>query len=168
MNTTESKQIGGWLILVAIGLVISPFRLLLESIETFKPLFQPGVWGALATYNPLLAYFCVLEIIGNTVIGCAILYTIYLFFTKNKHFPISYILVTIVHLVWVLLDAVIASKIDPSIESFDKDTMQTLIKSALSACIWVPYMLVSTRVKETFTLSRLTIVEGDKPNALAP
>lgn len=156
MNNIESKKIGGWLICVAIGLVISPFRILLNAIETFKPLFQPGLWEALNTYNPMLAYFCVFEIMMTSLIFGAILYTIYLFFTKNINFPKFYILITLVPLVWFLVDVIIASKIDPSIEAFDNDTISTLIKSVLSACIWVPYMLVSTRVKETFTLSHLS------------
>ena len=37
-----------------------------------------------------------------------------------------------------------------SIPLFDEQTMRSLVSSAVGICIWVPYMLSSVRVKNTF------------------
>ena len=38
----------------------------------------------------------------------------------------------------------------PEEEIFDPDTLNTLIRSIICGIVWVPYMLVSKRVKATF------------------
>jgi len=43
------KGLGGWLILVGIGVVLSPIRLLGLIIQVYKPIFEDGTWEALTT-----------------------------------------------------------------------------------------------------------------------
>ncbi|HCK0618515.1 hypothetical protein CGI93_23190 [Vibrio parahaemolyticus] len=57
METTEVSEIneplkiGGWLILIAIGVVIAPVRLLYFVGVTYPSIFIDGTWEVLTTYG---------------------------------------------------------------------------------------------------------------------
>ena len=60
MMSREPKGIGGWLILPSIGLLISPFVLIVQLQDLMRSVFAPGVWAALTShkspaYHPLWA-----------------------------------------------------------------------------------------------------------------
>ena len=73
-----------------------------------------------------------------------------LFLLKRSNLPILivsfYLLVNIV----LVLDYFIAHSIDPSEEIFNVD----VIKTTIATLIWVPYFLMSERVKKTFVIQR--------------
>ena len=48
-DNNELKGLGGWLVLVGIGVVISPIRLLVTLVPTYKPIFEGGTWEAITT-----------------------------------------------------------------------------------------------------------------------
>jgi hypothetical protein len=48
-DNNELKGLGGWLILVGIGVVLAPVRLLITLVKTYKPIFEDGIWEALTT-----------------------------------------------------------------------------------------------------------------------
>jgi len=80
----------------------------------------------------------------------ASLYLVYLFFTKNRFFPKFYILIAISSIIFIIIDAWLVTKVLPSEPMLDEETMRELTRALISAAIWVPYMLVSKRVKATF------------------
>ena len=60
MATPEPSGIGGWLLLPAIALIISPLRMIYEFHQTFFDLLRPAVWISLLStkspnYSPVLA-----------------------------------------------------------------------------------------------------------------
>ncbi|MFC3282645.1 DUF2569 domain-containing protein [Litchfieldella rifensis] len=149
------KGLGGWLILVGLGVVINPIRLLVTLIPTYKPIFEDGIWEALTTsgsavYNPYFSYLLVGEIAFNIIILSISIYLIYLFFSKHYLFPRIYIGIVTASLIFVPLDAWLVTKIFPGMPMFDPDTTKEFVRSLIVAVIWVPYMLVSKRVRATF------------------
>ena len=149
------KGLGGWLILVGIGVVLSPIRLLGLIIQVYKPIFEDGTWEALTTvgsesYNEFWAPLLITEMIYNALMVIASLYLVYLFFTKNRFFPKFYILIAISSIIFIIIDAWLVTKVLPSEPMLDEETMRELTRALISAAIWVPYMLVSKRVKATF------------------
>ena len=44
LKTNEINGLRGWLILVGIGLVFAPFRLIFTVIQTYAPIFKDGTW----------------------------------------------------------------------------------------------------------------------------
>jgi hypothetical protein len=157
-NNNEPKGLGGWLVLVGIGVVISPIRLLTTLVPTYKPIFEDGSWEALTmvgseAYTPYFGSLLIGEIIFNTIIVAASIYLIYLFFSKHYLFPKFYICIVAASLIFIPFDAWIVTKIFPSEPMFDPETTKEFMRSLIAGVIWVPYMLVSKRVQATFVES---------------
>jgi len=151
---TDSRSIGGWLILVAFGVVTRPFYLLLSLYPMYKNMFAPEQWEILRTagrmaYGPFFIPFIYTELIINVLFILAAIYQIYLFVTKDQRFPRFFIILMLASLTFILMDAWIGGII---IEEpiFDTETINEILRIGIPSMIWIPYMLYSERVKETF------------------
>ena len=74
----------------------------------------------------------------------------YKFFALSRSFPKWYIGITLFSLVFIVAGAFIIKLILPNEPVFDSDTTGEIMGGVIMAVIWVPYMLVSKRVKATF------------------
>lgn len=165
-HDNKLKGLGGWLILVGIGVVINPIRLLVTLVPTYKQIFETGAWEALTVensefYNPYFSSLLIGEITYNTIIIVTSTYLIYLFCSKHYLFPKLYIGIVAVSLIFIPLDAWVVTKVFPGEPIFNPDATKEFIKTFLSGIVWIPYMLVSKRVKATFvesTPNKKTIV----------
>ena len=154
---SEEKKlegIGGWLILVAIGIVVTPIRIVMLIMTTYPEIFSTGTWEALTTqgsetYNPLWAPIIIGEILINFGLILVWLYMAYKFFTKSRDFPKWYIGIAVFSLVFIVADAFVVKLVLPNKPVFDPDTIKELVRSVIMVVVWVPYMLVSKRVKAT-------------------
>jgi len=147
--------LGGWLTLVGLGVVLSPLRLLAEVPSSFLPIFNDGTYAFLTTpgteaYHPFWSVFIWGEISFNTVIFVASLYLAYLYFSKKTLFPKFYIWIAVGSLAFILLDAVLIKVVLPNEPIFAPDTIKEVARSGIVILVWVPYMLLSKRVKATF------------------
>ena len=152
----EQTKIGGWLILVGIGLLIAPPRMLMIIVPTYQEVLQSDVWAMLAVpggllYHPLWAPILIGEVATNTLLFIVRLILIIMFFRKKRFSPKAYVIVAICTLTFILVDAAAVKVVLPDEPMFDPDTMKEVIRSLVSVLIWCPYMLVSKRVKATFT-----------------
>jgi len=149
------EGIGGWLILVAIGIIVTPIRLIVLMMSTYPEIFSTGVWEALTTqggeaYSPLWAPVLIGEILINSGMLLIWLYMAYLFFSKKVVFPKWYIGLVVFSLAFIIADAFAIKLVLPSEPVFDPDTIKELMRSLFMVVVWVPYMLISKRVKATF------------------
>jgi magnesium-transporting ATPase (P-type) len=147
--------LGGWLILVGLGVVFSPLRLLAEVPKTFLPIFNDGTYDVLTTpgtdaYHPFWSTYIWGEIFFNTVIFIASIYLAYLYFSKKTLFPKFYIWLAIGSLAFIIIDAMLIKVVLPNEVIFDPETMKEVARSGIVVLVWVPYMLLSKRVKATF------------------
>ena len=151
----ELRGLSGWLIFVGIGVIFSPIRLLAIYVPLYQPIFSDGTWEAVTTvgsevYNPLWGPLLIGEIIYNSAMVAVSIYLIYLFFSKSYLFPKIYIGIVAVSLIFILLDTWLISFIVPDEPMFDPETTKEFARMLVNGVIWVPYMLVSKRVKATF------------------
>jgi len=154
-NNDELKGLSGWLILVGLGVILSPIRLLFTYVPMYKPIFEDGTWEALTTvgsqaYNVLWAPILIGEMALNFIIVAASIYLIYLYFSKHYLFPKLYIGIVAISIVFIPLDAWVVTKVLPSEPMFDPETTKEFIRTLIVGLIWIPYMLISKRVKATF------------------
>jgi len=146
------KPIGGWLILVAIALITTPFYFL--SIIISDDIILNGDWLQFLNPNSIifdlsLGLLIFVEFIVN--MGFLVFYTlaIFLFLKKRSSFPKVFIYLLICNTIFIILDNMIVYIIAPSSLNED-ETIKEVLYSIIRAGIWVPYFLLSERSKETF------------------
>jgi hypothetical protein len=155
MDQKELQGLGGWLILVGIGVIIAPFYTLFQAFLTFQPIFSEGIWEILTTpgsdaYHPLWQPILIGEIVINVSLVLVLVYIVFLFFSKKRSLPSWYVAVLLFTPIFIAADAFALKLILPNEPVFDPETTRNFAQSAIGAAIWVPYMLVSKRVKATF------------------
>lgn len=151
----ELEGINGWLLLVGLGIIISPFLIVYTVYPVYEEIFSTEIWEVLTNpayeaYNPLWAPIIYAEVAVNGFMLLVWLYVAYLFFTKRRSFPKWYIFIMIFGLVFLLLDAWAYTWVVPDEPMFDPSTLKELTRSLIGTFIWVTYMFVSKRVQVTF------------------
>jgi transglutaminase-like putative cysteine protease len=148
--------LGGWLILVAIGIVLRPVLILTTIVSTFHTYVNLDTWHVLtaadsASYQPSYAVIAPAEMVVNIVLLVGTLLLAALFFGRRRAFPrvmIGFLvlqLATTIFEIWAT-HALTTTSVADHVSRY-RDTFQ----AALAAAIWIPYFLVSRRVKLTFT-----------------
>lgn len=147
-KTTSKEGIGGWLILVLIALIVTPLRLSFTLIKDFIPLFKS--MPSLAAF-PELQTMIYVETFGNIIFIVFSIVLLIVMVNKDRRFPLLVIIFYVSNLIFVVGDAIIASQIEV-LSSFVNtgDSMKEIARSFVGTVIWVPYMLLSSRVKNTF------------------
>ena len=143
------EGLSGWLILVGLGLVLSPFIILRGVIATNYPLLMNAKYQPFLESHPALHGLILFEIASNlcfVAVDCALLY---LFFKKKRSFPTYMILYMAFHVLVLFGDMAAAHMILPAAK-ISIQTTTSIFRAAASAAIWIPYFLVSRRVKVTF------------------
>jgi hypothetical protein len=135
--------IGGWLILVAIGLAIGPlFRLhgiYLDSRLLFGSRFQAAM-----NSKPGLEAIIFFELVTNSFFLAYNVLLNFLFYSKRRSFPMFMIFNLAAQFVAILIDHLWAMHFGPANQGF------FVFQALVAALIWIPYMLNSIRVEQTF------------------
>jgi len=152
----KPSGLGGWLVLVGAGLILSPLMITVLMVKTIAPIVRDGSWEAISSassdvYNPALVAFFACELLVNLGFVVASVWLLVLFFRRSRKFPSLFVAYCVVNLAFVVLDAWIVSWLLPEIPMDDED-MREMARTVLNCLIWVPYMLRSRRVKNTFVV----------------
>ncbi|RDX37009.1 DUF2569 domain-containing protein [Kangiella sp. HD9-110m-PIT-SAG07] len=150
------KGLGGLLIFVGIGIVINSILISYQLSQDLFPMISNGSLAVLSDpsseyYTEGFAALFYAELVLNIALLIAELGLLFLFFYKHKFFPTSFIVVIALTPFITLLDAIMVNKVIPEVPIFDPETILSLVSSIGYAAIWIPYMLISERVKKTFT-----------------
>jgi hypothetical protein len=143
--------IGGWLILPIIGLVVTLFRGLLTLLDV------AGLGGMSDRLTQAQMIFVIGEIIGNFLVQFLLpLVLLVLVAQKKRSFPRLYIIWAVLAAVFLVGDLLLANILFREVfasgaaELLDRDTLRALFSTGILVVVWVPYMLNSRRVKNTF------------------
>lgn len=152
---TGPQGIGGWLILIAIGVVLGPIVLLGTTLPIVFDLAAIENWSILTnpnskSYVPYFVELVIGEMTANALLFIASLWMAVLFFTKHRWFPRVYISYVLASTLILIADTYAVSVVLPDMPAFDEETVRGFISSAITLFIWVPYLLLSRRVKNTF------------------
>ncbi|MEP4534622.1 MAG: DUF3857 domain-containing protein [Cyclobacteriaceae bacterium] len=146
----EDKPIGGWLVLPAIGLVISPFVL---GYQIFNAdYFNAAIWSQ--SYSGLTSdtfgfkLFLALELVVNILLLIFTLLVLIQFFQRRTSLPLIISVYYSVNFVIPLFDSLAADFFFGV--SIAKEDITNLVKSFVAVAIWVPYFNISERSKSTF------------------
>ena len=146
--------IGGWLLLVAVGVCLTPIRIAADIVKGLHPL-EPATWHVVTTpgtraYHPLFGPLIVGELVVNAALLLWALVILYLFFAKRRSFPVVMIPFMITRVVIQAADLGVALMIPAAAASIGPATYGGLASGILVTLIWVPYLIKSRRVEATF------------------
>ena len=154
LNTIEPNGLGGWLACIGIGLIISQIYLLNNLTDSLS-FFSTVEWDTLTTpgtesYNPLFVPLAIFEF--STNLGFIVLgfWVLTLFARESANFPKLYIWYMVVSLIIYVSDIWFVSFVLPSMKTFNPTTTAELSMNLIKIGIWVPYILLSKRVRNTF------------------
>jgi hypothetical protein len=154
----EPREFGGWLILVGLGIVLAIVfaitryfaagfapHAIFEWILVGKTMTSPEPYPNEKFWNVVVA--------GETAvnIGAVIawIYLAFLFYRKRKNFPVLYACALAINVGMQIFNANLLGAGVPGGDPPDA-TITTVGGSVITAAIWIPYILISKRVKATF------------------
>jgi len=157
MATRSDKLngISGWLILVAIGIVLTPIRIAVVVLPMYTGIFTNGTWEVLTyanggLYDPFWAPILIGQIVINVGLIGLWLYVASIFFSKQAIFPKVFIGTLILSMAFIIIGAFALTLVMPEGPLFDSGAMKELSRTVIASIIFIPYMLKSKRVKATF------------------
>lgn len=135
------ESIGGWLIFPAIGLILGGI------LSVVGIMMSLGIAADLPSRYQGVFAFNILVDIGLTIF---LIYAAVRFFGKKRNAP-----ATIIALMLIGIGAnglLLAINAGADAEPFAIEYGKALAKGIIGAAIWIPYFLVSKRVKRTFVV----------------
>ena len=151
---TMYDTVGGWLIVLLIGLVSSAFRQF-ANLFAYPSFFSTDTWTADLYMQGVSAYFyrtlVATEFAFNTLLLLGFIYCSYLLIKKRDIFPQTLFVLLIGMTVFNVLDNMVAHYVLG--EYVDREeTWGGIVQSLIFAGIWGTYLYRSERVKGTFTV----------------
>jgi len=151
VNPDLGRKLGGWLVLVSIGVTLTPIVLLYFIIDlnyfdtqSWSYIFNPSS----PDYSLELGIFIIIEMMFNFLFLIFSVLNVILLYQRRTIFPKVFIGYILLNFLFLFGDA--AAGVALNVGEFDTETTLDLFKRIVSICIWVPYLLISERSKETF------------------
>ncbi len=149
----EPVGIGGWLVFPAIGLVFNLIGLTVMVLGELLPILTGPQWEFLTTegseaYHPMWGPVILFELVGNSLLILASGVIATLFFLRKSAVPRLMVGFFLFRILIIAIDEVLAGQLPA--ESIEGQGIGELVKVVVQACIWIPYFLVSKRVRNTF------------------
>ncbi|MGM3162967.1 DUF2569 family protein [Dickeya undicola] len=146
-NECEEKhfrKIGGFLYLPLIGIVITAASYLFAMTDAFKTLTVN--YGHLSTNAKIFFIISLFIYIGQFIFSAIVLS---LFLKRKKVLPMLFILFLISIIATLSLNTYMLYTLIPGVR-IGYNELVPIFRNVISALIWIPYFMVSVRVKRTF------------------
>lgn len=151
----EGIQIGGWLFLIGIGVVITPFRLFYQIFFS-DDFLDFAMWSSLIDaeqWNWIVLVF--VEMLYNSFYLVYSILVLIIFIQRKTSFPRLMSLMLAVSATFLIADTLVAHHMGPGLSDEDlKANYKEIVRGILAALIWIPYLNIADRVKKTFVLQR--------------
>ena len=143
----DFTPIGGWLILIIIGLVVTPISVAVTLFNgSYFAMSQWNIFSA-GSDRTMFRLLLVFETLCNTVtIGYAI-FCIVLMLKRRDILPRFIIGYYIFGTAFLIADYILALNIHGA---STEAALTAIVRAIIVSAIWIPYFLKSTRVEETF------------------
>ncbi len=146
-------EIGSWLYLFAAGLFIRPLLHLIQILH--GNYFDWHRWEAITTetatgYNPTLATLLVAELFYNIAMMGFCIVLVFLFVRRRSSFPNLVTVLYGISIVFVALETYLLWDMKLLANKEAGSNVKELLRLVISAAIWIPYLHLSQRAKETF------------------
>jgi hypothetical protein len=149
------RNIGGWLILFAIGIVLYPAQILVALFTELLPAFSqangsvPTMAGSQG-YQPLWTTLLIVELVGNICFFIFSICLVVVFFQRRQTVIGLAVVFLLANLVFVGLDFFVIHFYLDQAGSISPNSALNLVRTGVASAIWIPYFFLSKRVKRTF------------------
>lgn len=145
------EGLGGWLILVGLGVAYRPLLLVFKFAEGFGRFYDERVWLYITgtnnpAYHPGLGSLLLFEGVVDIAMIVTGFLLVLMFFGKKRLFPKVFIGWMIAAVAYRIVDVVAVAAIFSRTPPNGTQTFAVIV----GACIWIPYMNFSKRVRATF------------------
>ncbi|GAB5524920.1 MAG: hypothetical protein Roseis2KO_27920 [Roseivirga sp.] len=153
----QNLSIGGWLVLPAIGIILSPILLIFGTLNA--GFFDAEAWSAIMSMEEqrgVMILMFSLEIAANGFLLVLSALVIILFFERRTSLPRVITLFYVFNLAIPILDHILVEALMPDLlgpEDVD-ETIREAFRGTVAAAIWIPYFNIADRVKSTFCKQR--------------
>lgn len=152
----NAQQIGGWLIVIAIGISIAPITLLVTLGKS--GLYNQTTWDSLDNLSSFATFAyksaLIFESIANAYLLSFSILIIFAFFNRRKSLPYFFIAFKISSFIVLLFDILLAFWADGGAARYNYiSDITRLVIQGIFATIWILYFLKSERVKATFVFT---------------
>tara|TARA_R110002050_G_scaffold204522_1_gene340011 strand:- start:8941 stop:11475 length:2535 start_codon:yes stop_codon:yes gene_type:complete len=167
-NASDLK-INGWLVLPAIGLTLTPFRLLYDLFSE-NSYYNDNSWIGLqesGETSSLYSFVFGFELVYNYLFLIFSILLVILFYQRKTSIPRLMTIFYASNFTFLVLDSAIYELFfKPSTENIE--AYGDIFKALIGAAIWIPYFNISQRVKDTFckTNSKTIILENLELNPI--
>lgn len=165
---SRPRELGGWLVLIGLGLLISPFTILyvILSNEYFNLENWENITNASSpSYNLSLSSLIVGELLYNIVLLAFSILLIAAFLNRRSNFPLLLSIRYGGSILFLGLETYLMHEMGLLDKEFSNDMMKEITKLIIGGAIWVPYVFLSERAKETFV--RTSKVPEDRQQVFA-
>lgn len=155
---TKLEGFGGWLLLFGIGAIVRPFLLIKQMYEGIYALDVSG-WNALtqvgsANYHPLWEPVLLMDTVFVSMLIPISLLILVLFFKRRTSTPLIMAVFFVCLTLYHGLSVVVYNELPGIGPEYKTDASKTLLKSLFTIVVWVPYLFLSRRVRNTFQYTR--------------
>jgi hypothetical protein len=134
--------VAGWLLLPALGTLLTPLWLAKGVYDGALPLFTVTI------ENAALRGFITVELVLNLGLCLGWFYALYLLARYRAQYPPLFIVLALGILIFGIADTAVAHF--GFGVPFEPNDLAAMVRALIFAAIWVPYMLRSRRVRNTF------------------
>lgn len=143
----------GWLLLLAFGIIVSPFKLSFNFWKTYSPIWNDGtLHDIMLTASLGFKLVIISEILANLVFLGLSVFLMFLFFKKKAVFITWYFYIAASSMTFFIVNSLIVILVYPNIPVVGSELIKALISAAIALFVWGPYLYKSERSKNTFVL----------------
>lgn len=160
IHRKEYDTIGGWLILPALGLGISPLKLFFDLFNTYKNQFSINYYDVFLepssmAFSPIRGYYAIIFPFFNVALFGFIVYLLVLFIKQKPSLRPYYCIYQIIHLLILVIDLVFTYSFYGNSDAFEdrkylSSQTTAFVRTLVGILIWVPYIWFSERSQKTF------------------
>jgi len=162
VNDPVYSSIGGWLVLLAIGITLNPLTLLYALYSEYSTemsvnyavyFFDPES----SYFSPIKGYYAFFVACVNTCLFVFSVLVAILFYQKKTQFRLYFVFFRVFNAVFIIVNLIILYSFYGGSDDVAERTLlsketTSMIKVVVQACIWVPYVWFSDRSRYTFTV----------------
>ncbi|MNJ50042.1 hypothetical protein D3C77_453030 [compost metagenome] len=155
VNPFEKSGLGGWLVVIQIGLYLT-LLLLLNQIVNYDLVAITGeTWDLLTTessayYNALWKPYIIFEVTFNILYFLFAIFILVQFYRKKSILPKLMIAFYSISVLIAFIDFTFVQQFEILTEIDGGKSLTSILRSLLTCLIWIPYFIKSERVNNTF------------------